>query len=50
MVSSILLLFGAAIAYTLFTLISNLRKNIAAAKRTGLPYYVIRKKLLYPIL
>lgn len=46
MVSSIFLLFVAAIAFGLFSIVSGLRKNIAAAKRTGLPYYVIRK-LLY---
>lgn len=43
MLSSILLLFGAAIAYGIYSVVSGLRKNIAAAKRTGLPYYVIRK-------
>ncbi|RYP43249.1 hypothetical protein DL768_010018 [Monosporascus sp. mg162] len=41
MVSSILLLFGAALAYGLYSAVSRLRRNIAAAKRTGLPYYVV---------
>ena len=43
MVSSVLLLLGAVVAYGLFTTVSGLLKNIAAAKRSGLPYYVIRK-------
>ncbi|RYO73973.1 hypothetical protein DL766_006226 [Monosporascus sp. MC13-8B] len=41
MISSVLLLFGAALAYGLYSIVSGLRRNIAAAKRTGLPYYVI---------
>ena len=43
MVSSIVLLLGAAVAYGIFATVSGLSRNIAAAKRSGLPYYVIRK-------
>ncbi|KAI1211629.1 cytochrome P450 [Annulohypoxylon truncatum] len=41
MVSTIFLLLGAAISYCIFNIISGLRANITAAKRSGLPYYVI---------
>ncbi|KAI1462627.1 cytochrome P450 [Annulohypoxylon moriforme] len=41
MVSTILLLLGAAILYCTFNIVSGLRTNIAAAKRSGLPYYVV---------
>ncbi|OTB07102.1 hypothetical protein M426DRAFT_54298 [Hypoxylon sp. CI-4A] len=41
MVSTILLLLSAAVLYCVFTVASGLRTNIAAAKRSGLPYYVI---------
>ena len=47
MVSSVVMLLGAAVAYGLFTIISGLWKNVAAAKRSGLPYYVIRKLVPY---
>ncbi|KAI0885471.1 cytochrome P450 [Annulohypoxylon maeteangense] len=41
MVSTIFLLLGAAISYCIFNIVSGLRNNIAAAKRSGLPYYVV---------
>ncbi|KAI1762843.1 cytochrome P450 [Hypoxylon sp. FL1150] len=41
MLSTILLLLGAAISYCSFNIISGLRANIAAAKRSGLPYFII---------
>ncbi|KAI1091330.1 cytochrome P450 [Rostrohypoxylon terebratum] len=41
MVSTIFLLLGAAISYCIFNIASGLRTNIAAAKRSGLPYYII---------
>ncbi|KAI1105339.1 cytochrome P450 [Jackrogersella minutella] len=41
MVSAILLLLGAIISYCIFNIVSGLRANIAAAKRSGLPYYVV---------
>ncbi len=49
MVSSILLLLGAAIGYGLYSVVSGLRKNIAAAKRAGFPYFILRK-FLYSLL
>ncbi|KAI1778133.1 cytochrome P450 [Hypoxylon cercidicola] len=41
MLSTILLLLGAAVLYCSFNIISGLRGNIAAAKRSGLPYFVV---------
>ncbi|KAI6090499.1 cytochrome P450 [Hypoxylon rubiginosum] len=41
MLSTILLLLGVAVLYCSFNIISGLRVNIAAAKRSGLPYFVI---------
>lgn len=43
MLSSVLLVTGAFVAYWAFKIITGLRRNIARAKSTGLPYYVIRK-------
>ncbi|KAM6528335.1 hypothetical protein FALCPG4_009322 [Fusarium falciforme] len=37
---SVLILIGAALAYAVYTYISNLRQNIAEAKRSGLPYII----------
>ncbi|KAF5011519.1 hypothetical protein FDECE_2373 [Fusarium decemcellulare] len=37
---TILLLIGVALAYAVYTYISNLRHNIAEAKRSGLPYII----------
>ncbi|KAI0386865.1 cytochrome P450 [Hypomontagnella monticulosa] len=41
MISTILLLLGAAISYCIFSIVSGLRHNIASAKRSGLPYFVV---------
>ncbi|KAF3058280.1 putative cytochrome p450 protein [Daldinia childiae] len=41
MVSTILLLLGAAVIYFIFNTVSGLRANIAAAKRSGFPYFVV---------
>ncbi|KAI3340664.1 cytochrome P450 [Ustulina deusta] len=41
MLSSVLLVTGAFVAYWAFKIITGLRRNIARAKSTGLPYYVI---------
>ncbi|KAI1402559.1 cytochrome P450 [Hypoxylon fuscum] len=41
MLSTVLLLLGAAISYCIFNITSGLRANIAAAKRSGLPYFII---------
>ncbi|KAI1483026.1 cytochrome P450 [Daldinia eschscholtzii] len=41
MFSTAFLLLGAAVLYFIFNIVSGLRANIAAAKRTGLPYYVV---------
>ncbi|OTA95036.1 hypothetical protein M434DRAFT_70092 [Hypoxylon sp. CO27-5] len=41
MVSTVLLLLGAAISYCIFNIVSGLRANIAAAKRSGLPYFIV---------
>jgi hypothetical protein len=43
MVSSVLLATAALVAYWIYSIVSGLWKNIAAAKRTGLPYVVARK-------
>ena len=42
---SVVLLVGAAVAFFVFHYASKLRHNIAAAKRSGLPYIVCRKFL-----
>ncbi|KAI2469433.1 cytochrome P450 [Annulohypoxylon bovei var. microspora] len=41
MASTIWLLLGAAISYCIFNIVSGLRTNVAAAKRSGLPYFII---------
>lgn len=41
MFSTILLLLGAAVIYFVFNIVSGLRVNIAAAKRSGFPYFVV---------
>ncbi|KAI1463857.1 cytochrome P450 [Daldinia caldariorum] len=41
MLSTLLLLQVAAILYFIYSIVSGLRKNIAAAKRSGLPYYIV---------
>ncbi|KAI0976691.1 cytochrome P450 [Xylaria arbuscula] len=41
MLSSILLVIGAFVAWGLFKVIAGLRNNIARAKSTGIPYYVV---------
>ncbi|KAI0431578.1 cytochrome P450 [Xylaria sp. FL1042] len=41
MVSSILLVTGAFVAWWVFKYVNGLRRNIARAKSTGLPYYVV---------
>ncbi|KAI1380675.1 cytochrome P450 [Hypoxylon crocopeplum] len=41
MISTILMLLGAAVSYCTFNIIYGLRANIAAAKRSGLPYFVV---------
>lgn len=39
---AILALVGVALAYGVYSYISNLRHNISLAKKTGLPYIVTR--------
>ncbi|KAI1425807.1 cytochrome P450 [Xylaria sp. FL1777] len=41
MVSTILLVTGALVAWWAFKVLTGLRRNIALAKATGLPYYVV---------
>ncbi|KAI0009930.1 cytochrome P450 [Xylariaceae sp. FL0662B] len=41
MISTILLLLVAAISYISFNIISGLTANVASAKRSGLPYFII---------
>ncbi|KAI1806074.1 cytochrome P450 [Daldinia bambusicola] len=41
MLSTLLLLQVAAVLYFIFSIVSGLKANIAAAKRSGLPYYVV---------
>ncbi|KAI1081094.1 cytochrome P450 [Whalleya microplaca] len=41
MISSILLLLGVAISYTSFKIISGITANVASARQSGLPYYVL---------
>lgn len=43
MVSSIYVLLGAAIAWGVYTIVSGLRSNIEKARRSNLPYLVVRK-------
>jgi len=43
MVSALLLAGGAAVLYAAFYIANGLRKNIAAARKTGLPFIVVRK-------
>jgi hypothetical protein len=42
-IRTVVSLAGAAIAYSVYVTIIGLRKNIAAAKRSGLKYVVSRK-------
>ncbi|KAI8628889.1 cytochrome P450 [Xylariaceae sp. FL1651] len=41
MPSSILLVSGAVVAWFVFRLVAGLRRNLALAKATGLPYYIV---------
>lgn len=41
MLSSLLLATGAFVAYVVFKFVTGLQRNIALAKSTGLPYYVV---------
>lgn len=43
MMQKVLLVLGAAFAYAVFSFIVGLRRNIAIAKTTNLPYVVVRK-------
>lgn len=43
MASTISLLVGAFVAWALYKIAAGYRKNIALAKRSGLPYYIVRK-------
>lgn len=43
MVTTVLLLSLAAVVYYLYSLVASLRRNIARAKGSGLPYYVSRE-------
>jgi len=47
MVSSIWLLAGAISGYGVYTMMHNLRKNIDAARRSGLTYIIVRKLSLW---
>lgn len=42
MVSSVVLLVSASIAWAVYAYISGLRSNVAKAQRTNLPYMVVR--------
>ncbi|KAK2065529.1 hypothetical protein LY76DRAFT_586245 [Colletotrichum caudatum] len=42
MVSSIVILVGAVVAYGLYANVTGLRRNLAEAKKVGLPYVVTR--------
>lgn len=42
MVSSIFVLVGAVIAYGVYSYVAGLQRNIAEAKKVGLPYVVTR--------
>lgn len=43
MASSVVLALCAILGYFVYSNLSGLRKNIAAAKRSGLPYMIARK-------
>lgn len=43
MTSSLLLLGAAVVLYSVFSYASGLRTNIVAARKTGLPYIVLRE-------
>jgi hypothetical protein len=43
MLSSILLVSGAIVAWFVIKTVTGIRRNIALAKSTGLKYYVVRK-------
>jgi len=43
MVSSVSLLFGAVVAWAVYSNVSGLVSNIAKARKSGLPYIVVRK-------
>ncbi|WDK20384.1 cytochrome P450 [Colletotrichum graminicola] len=42
MVSSIVILIGAVVAYSVYANVTGLRRNITEAKKVGLPYVVTR--------
>lgn len=46
MLSSLLLATGAFVAYVVFKFVTGLQRNIALAKSTGLPYYVVRESAM----
>jgi hypothetical protein len=43
MVSTILIAIGASIVWGVYVLASGLRRNILKARKTGVPYFVVRK-------
>lgn len=43
MVSTVLVVAGAAVAYWVFNVLSSLQRNVTAAKKSGLPYYITRR-------
>ena len=43
MASTIALLVGAFVAWALYKIVTGLKRNIALAERSGLPYYIVRK-------
>lgn len=43
MLSALFVLAGAALAYGALSIFNGLRSDIAAARRSGLPYVVVRK-------
>lgn len=43
MASKILMLVGAAVAFCVFSTINGLRTNLRKARKTGLPYIIVRK-------
>lgn len=50
MISSVWLLLGAVVAYWLFSNVSQWQKNIAKARKTGLPVIIARKWSWLPAL
>lgn len=43
MVSAVSIVVGNAILYSIYSTVSGFQKNLAAAKRSGLPYIITRK-------